>query len=159
MPLPVALTLLLTAAVAFAISIVVTARWSDRVGRRRVMRWGNGALVVWALVFFPLVDTRSVPLAAVAVTVMLVLQGAYIGTQPAVFSELFPTAIRYSGVSVSMTLATIAGGALAPFIATALFNVAGNSSLITVYATAVALVSWLSVLGLQETYQRDLSAH
>ena len=56
------------------------------------------------------------------------------------------------------TIGTIAGGALAPFIATALFNVAGNSSLITVYATAVALVSWLSVLGLQETYQRDLSA-
>ena len=58
-----------------------------------------------------------------------------------------------------MTLATIAGGALAPFIATALFNLTGNSSLITVYATAVALVSWLSVLGLQETYRRNLSTH
>jgi hypothetical protein len=123
------------------------------------MRWGNGALVIWALAFFPLIDTRSIPLAGVAVTVMLVLQGAYIGTQPAVFSELFPTAIRYSGASISMTLATIAGGAVAPFIATALFNLAGNSSLITVYATAVALISWLSVLGLQETYRRNLSSH
>jgi len=157
LPLTTALALLLTAAVAFAISIVVTGRWSDRVGRQRVMRWGNGAIVVWALVFFPLLDTRSVPLAGLAVTVMLVFQGAYIGVQPAVFSELFPTAIRYSGASVSMTLATIAGGALAPFIATALFSLAGNSSLITVYATAVALISWLSVLGLKETYQRNLA--
>jgi MFS family permease len=159
LPLTTALALLLTAAVAFAISIVVTGRWSDRVGRQRVMRWGNGAIVAWALVFFPLIDTRSTPLAGLAVTVMLVLQGAYIGTQPAVFAELFPTAIRYSGASVSMTLATIAGGALAPFIATALFNLTGNSTLITVYATAVALVSWLSVLGLQETYRRNLSTH
>ena len=159
LPLTAALSLLLTAAAAFALSIVVTARWSDRVGRQRVMRWGNGALVVWALAFFPLIDTRSIPLAGLAVTVMLVLQGAYIGTQPAVFSELFPTAIRYSGASISMTLATIAGGAVAPFIATALFNLAGNSSLITIYATAVAVISWLSVLGLRETYQRNLSAH
>jgi hypothetical protein len=53
---------------------------------------------------------------------MLLLQGAYIGTQPAVFAELFPTATRYSGASVSLTLGTIFGGAPAPFIATALFN-------------------------------------
>jgi hypothetical protein len=79
------------------------------------------------------------------------------GPQPAVFSELFPASIRYSGASLSLTIATIFGGALAPFIATALFGMTGNSSLVTVYAVALSLISWLSVLGLKETFRDDLS--
>jgi metabolite-proton symporter len=158
LPLTTTLALLLSAAVLFATSILAFASWSDRFGRRRIMQWGCGALVAWCLVFFPLVDTRSIPLIALALCGMLVLQGAYIGPQPAVFSELFPTAIRYSGASLSLTLGTILGGAVAPAVATTLFSAAGNSSLVTVYVTAMSLISWLSTLGLKETYRHDLSS-
>jgi metabolite-proton symporter len=151
------LALLLIAAVMFAVSILTSAVWSDRFGRRRIMRWGNGALVLWSLVFFPLADTRSIPLAALALCGILVIQGAYIGPQPAVFSELFPTATRYSGASLSLTLGTVLGGALSPAIATSLFNATGNSTLITVYITAMSFISWLATLGLKETYRRDLT--
>jgi hypothetical protein len=120
------------------------------------MRWGMGALVVWSLIFFPLIDTKSVPLIALSLSGMLTLQGAYLGPQPAVFSELFPTAVRYSGASLSLTLGTILGGAPAPFVAAALFSVTGSSWPITIYATAFAVVSWLCVLGFEETYRRDL---
>ena len=158
LPLTTTLTLLLTAAVLFGGSIVAFASWSDRFGRRRIMQWGCGAAVIWSMAFFPLVDTKSVPLIALALCGMLVLQGAYIGPQPAVFSELFSTATRYSGASLSLTLGTIAGGALAPAIATTLFNATGDSRLITVYITTLSLVSWLSTLGLKETYRRDLGS-
>jgi metabolite-proton symporter len=156
-PLTTTLALLLTAAVMFAISIFISALWSDRFGRRRIMRWGNGALVVWSLIFFPLADTRSVPLAALALCGILVIQGAYIGPQPAVFSELFPTATRYSGVSLSLTLGTILGGALSPAIAAALFGTTGDSTLITVYIAVMSFIAWLATLGLKETYRHDLS--
>jgi MFS family permease len=156
LPLATTLALLLSGALLFAASIVAFARWSDRVGRRRIMQWGCGGLVVWSAVFFPLADTRSLPLIAVAVAGMFLLQGAYIGPQPAVFSELFPTAVRYSGASLSLTLGTILGGALAPAIATSLFSATGDSRLVTVYITALSLVSWLSTLGLEETYRREL---
>lgn len=157
-PLHTALTLLLIAAVVFAASIITFARWSDRIGRRRIMRWGNGGLVLWCLIFFPLLDTRSIPLIGLALCGNLLLQGAYIGTQPAVFAELFPTSVRYSGASLSLTLGTIVGGAPAPLIATALFSASGNSILLTVFVTAVSLISWLCVLGLKETYLNDLSS-
>jgi hypothetical protein len=156
-PLPTALTLLLGSALVFAVSVVVSAKWSDQYGRQRIMRWGNGGLVLWSLIFFPLLDTRSIPLIALALCGTFLLQGAYIGTQPAVFAELFPTAVRYSGASLSFTLATIIGGAPAPLIATALFGVAGNSTLMTAYVTFVSLISWLCVLALKETYQNSLS--
>jgi metabolite-proton symporter len=152
MPLTTALALLLTSAVIFAMSILVAATLSDRVGRRRMMMTGLGALAVWSLIFFPLIDTRSVPLMAVALCGMLLLQGLYIGPQPAVFSELFPTAVRYSGASLSLTLGTIIGGALAPAIATTLFGMTKSSWPITVYLTMVAVVSWLCAWRLRETH-------
>jgi MFS family permease len=156
LPLTTVLALLLASAVVFAAAIVAFASWSDRFGRRTIMTWGSGALVLWSAVFFPLVDTGSIPLIALSLSVMLLLQGIYIGTQPAVFAELFPTTLRYSGASLGLTLGTIAGGAPAPLIATALFDVTGTSQLVTVYAVAVALITWLCVLGLKETYRSTL---
>ena len=155
-PLTTTLALLLTAAVVFAGSIPIFAIWSDRFGRRRIMQWGSGVLVLWSLIFFPLIDTRSVPLAALSLCGMLLVQGAYIGPQAAVFAELFPANLRYSGASLSLTLGTIFGGAIAPFIATALFGATGNSWPVTVYLATLSVISWLCVLGLKETYQRDL---
>jgi metabolite-proton symporter len=149
--LPVILTPLLFAAVLFGVSVVVCARWSDRIGRRRLMLWGNAALVVSSAVFFPLLDTRSIPLIWLALCVMLVVQGAYIGTQPAVFAELFPPSLRYSGASLSNTLGTIIGGAPAPFIAAALQDRFGSSNAVGLYITILAAVSWVCVLGLKET--------
>ncbi len=151
LPLPTVLTPLLVAAILFGASVVLFARWSDRIGRRRIMLWGNAALVIWSALFFPLLDTRSVPMIWVALCVMLPLQGAYIGTQPAVFAELFPPSIRYSGASLSNTLGTILGGAPAPFVAAALYSRFDASAAVGVYITALAFVSWLSVLGLEET--------
>jgi metabolite-proton symporter len=157
-PLATTLTLLLTAAVVFALSIVAFAVRSDRVGRSRIMQWSCGSLVVWSAIFFPLVDTKSVPLAALALCGILVVQGAYIGPQSAVFSELFPTAVRYSGASLSITLGTVLGGAIAPFVATALFSTTGNSWPVTAYTVTVSLFSWLCALGLKETYQQQLTS-
>ena len=126
MPLPTVLGLVLVSAAVFAVSVPMWARWSDRIGRPRVMLWGTGALNVWSAAFFSLLDTKSVPLMALALGVMLIVQGSYIGTQPAFFAELFPTSIRYSGASLSNTLGTILGGAPAPFMAAALFTRDGH---------------------------------
>jgi MFS family permease len=146
---------LLGAAVVFAVSVVAFAHWSDRIGRRRIMLWGNAALVAWSAVFFPLHDTQTVPIIWMTLCVMLAIQGAYIGTQPAVFAEMFPASIRYSGASLSNTLGTILGGAPAPFIAAALYDRFGSSNAVGVYLTILALVSWLGALGLKETAPRE----
>jgi MFS family permease len=152
LPLPTVLALLLVAASAFAASVVVCARWSDRLGRLRVMSWGTSALVVGSAAFFPLIDTKSVPLIGFALVLILVIQGAYIGTQPVIFAELFPTSTRYSGASLSNTLGTILGGAPAPFIAAALFNATGTSKAVGAYMTGMALVSLVSLVALRQRH-------
>jgi MFS family permease len=157
LPLQTMLALLVVSTFGFAASIVACANWSDRWGRRRVMTAGLAALGLWSIVFFPLADTKQVPLVALALAVMMILQGPYMGAQPAVFSELFPASLRYSGASLSQTLGNILGGALAPIAATALFGLAGRSWPITVYLASLSLISWLCVRRLRETYRLSLT--
>jgi len=140
------LALLQVAAIVFAASIVYFANRSDRIGRRRMMRWSCGGLVFASLVFFPLIDTKSMWLAALSLCLMLFVQGAYIGPQAAVFAESFPAQVRYSGASLSITLGTVFGGAIAPFLATALYGAAGNSWPITIYAVVLSVISWICSL-------------
>jgi metabolite-proton symporter len=154
--LALTLSLVLAAAVVFALSIVGFAIRSDKVGRRRTMLISSSALILWSAVFFPLIDTKSVVLTALALCVMLMVQGAYVGPQAAVFAELFNTEVRYSGASLSITLGTLLGGAIAPFVATALYDATGKSWPITIYAVTVSIISWACILGLKETSQLDL---
>jgi MFS family permease len=149
--------IVVSAAAILAISLVVFATWSDRWGRRRIMTRGLCGLAIWSLVFFPLIDTKSLPLIALAVCGMMFLQGPYMGTQPATFSELFPATVRYSGASLSQTLGVILGGALAPLIATYLFDLTGTSWGITAYLVTMGIISWLCGLGLKETYRQTLT--
>jgi metabolite-proton symporter len=143
------LTLLQVAALVFAASIVYFANRSDRIGKRRMMIWGSGGLIFASLIFFPLIDTKSMGLAALSLCLILLVQGAYIGPQAAVFAELFPAAVRYSGASLSITIGTVFGGAVAPFLATALYGAAGNSWPITVYAVVLSVISWMCSLALR----------
>jgi metabolite-proton symporter len=154
-PLPTVLSLVLIAAAVFAGAVIVFARWSDRVGRPKVMLWGTAALVAFSTVFFPILDTRSVPLIGLGLVVMLVIQACYIGTQPAFFAELFPTEIRFSGASLSNTLGTILGGAPAPFIAASLYAKYGTSNAVGAYITALAVVSFVSVILLNRLRARQ----
>jgi MFS family permease len=151
------LLLVMVAATVSVPTILLAAHLSDVFGRRRLMRWGLAALVVWSAIFFPLLDTGSMPFIVLAVVGMLFVQGFYLGPQPAVMSELFPTAVRYSGASLSVTLASVCGGAIAPIVATYLFALTGASTLVTVYMVAVSIVSFLCALALPETYRDSLA--
>jgi MFS family permease len=148
-PLGATLALLQVAAIVFAASIVYFANRSDCLGRRRMMLWGSAGLIFASLIFFPLIDTKSMLLAELSLCFLLLVQGAYIGPQAAVFAESFAPTVRYSGASLSITIGTIFGGAIAPFLATALYGAAGNSWPITIYAVVLSVISWMCSLGLR----------
>jgi MFS family permease len=151
------LAIVISSAIVLGFSLVTFATWSDRWGRRRIMMGGLSGLVVWSAVFFPLIDTGSVPLIALAVCGVMFLQGPYMGTQPATFSELFPATVRYSGTSLGQTLGIIAGGAMAPLLAAWLFGLTGSSWPITVYLVVLAIISWLCAYNMKDRTGQTLS--
>ncbi len=149
---------MICAALSF-VSIPVFGALSDRLGRRRVYFSGALASVALAGGFFALLQTGSPVLILLAfVLVMNTAHDAQYGPQAAFFSELFPTRVRYSGVSISAQLGGVLAGAFAPLIATALLA-AGNGSvvLVAVYWAAMCSVSAVAAWFTPETAGRDLA--
>ena len=71
-------------------------------------------------------------------------------------SELFPTAVRYTGSSLTFNLAGIFGASLAPYIATWLANNYGLEY-VGYYLTGAALLSLAGLIATRETKDRDLA--
>jgi MFS family permease len=152
-------TVLNAVLVASAVHFAVIPAWgalSDRWGRRPVYLLGAAGVGLWAFPFFWLVDTESFGPVLLAVTVGLVLHGAMYAPQAAFFSELFATRVRYSGASIGAQFSSVAAGAPAPLIATALLADFGGSTPIALYVIAAALLTLLAVGVAEETRMRDL---
>ncbi|MEW1657207.1 MULTISPECIES: MFS transporter [unclassified Streptomyces] len=130
---------------------------SDRVGRKPVYLVGAVGVGGWAWAFFALLDTKSFPALVLAVTVGLVFHSAMYAPQAAFFSELFATRMRYSGASIGAQFASVAAGAPAPLIATALLSSYGNATPIAVYLTLAAALTVLALIAGRETRGSDLA--
>ena len=137
-------------AVAWGAFTLVAGRWSDRVGRRRVYVVGTIALLVWPFPFFLLLNTASLPLMLIAVVVLAVGLGLTYGQQAATYAEMFPAAIRYSGVSFAYALGAVLGGAFAPLVSAWLVDVTGSSLAVSAYMTVAGLVTLAAVLAWRE---------
>jgi len=129
---------------------------SDRLGRRPVYLAGVIGAAVWVFAFFPLLDTRSFPLIALAAVVALAAHAAMYGPQAAFIAELFSTRLRYSGASMGYQVAGVVGGALAPIIGTWLLEGFGTPLAVGVYATVMAVPAILVMLTTPETRGRNL---
>ncbi|UNS97683.1 MHS family MFS transporter [Streptomyces tubbatahanensis] len=145
---------------ASAVHFCVIPLWgglSDRVGRRPVYLLGALGVGAWIFPFFALLDTGKFPLIALAVTVGLVLHGAMYAPQAAFFSELFATRMRYSGASIGAQFSSVAAGAPAPMIATALLAAFDGSAMVSLYVIAAALLTVVALACADETRHRDLN--
>eukprot|EP01133_Synstelium_polycarpum_P025459 gene25459-30559_t len=127
-----------------------SAHKSDTLGRRTVYIRSSITLVVAAAVFFPLIDTAIVPVMLVSMIALGFTLGCCAGPQAALFAELFPAHIRYSGASLGYQIGAILGGGLAPMIATALYAAFDTSFAITAYFVIIAVISLVSILLLPE---------
>ncbi|GAB2611370.1 MFS transporter [Streptomyces capparidis] len=148
--------------VASAVHFAVIPAWgalSDRVGRRPVYALGAVGVGAWAFPFFQLIDTGDFGVMVLAVTVGLVFHGAMYAPQAAFFSEMFATRMRYSGASIGAQFASVAAGAPAPLIATALLADHGSATPIALYVMGAAVLTLIAVAAARETRCRDLAEH
>src|SRR5690625_5134993 len=85
-----------------------------------------------------------------AVLVFTIPIGLSYGPQSAMYSELFPSRTRLSGVSISYALGAIVGGAFAPTIAQYLLGATGWIGAVGVYLLLMAVISGLAVLSIRK---------
>ncbi|MFF2275857.1 MFS transporter [Agromyces sp. NPDC058126] len=131
-------------------------RVSDRLGRVRTFQIGYVFLALWAVPMWFLIDTGEILWYFVALFVMTFGLGLSYGPQAALYAEMFPANVRYSGVSIGYALGAILGGAFAPMIAEALMNQFHASWTIGVYIAIAAVISLIGVSLVKETKDVDL---
>ncbi len=118
---------------------------SDRIGRVLTFQIGYGIIILWAIPMWFLLDTASLPLFTLAILVLTLGLGPSYGPQSALYAEMFPARVRYSGVSIGYALGSIIGGAFAPLIAELLLQRTGQSWSIGVYIAVLAVISFAAV--------------
>jgi metabolite-proton symporter len=116
---------------------------SDRLGRRRVMIFGTVFIVAFAAPLNYMVTSQITELAWLAVIIgICVGHNAVYAPTAALYSEMFPAHVRYSGASIGYQL----GGAIAgfvPLIAASLVGFAGGA-----YWPIAALIAISGLIGL-----------
>jgi len=88
-------------------------------------------------------------------TLGLSLMGLTYGPLGTVLSELFPTAVRYTGSSLTFTFAGIFGASLAPYIATWLAKNYGLQY-VGYYLSGAAALTFIGLLAARETKDAQL---
>ncbi len=140
----------------FALAIPVSAVLAER-GRKTTMLWITAAIFLFGLVLAPIFSAG--PGGALGMMALgLLLMGFTYGPLGTMVAEIFPTAVRYSGSSLSFNFAGILGASLAPYIATWL---AKNYGLpwVGYYLCGAAALTILGIAAIRETKGSDLNAH
>lgn len=148
---PVLLAVLIACAVE-CLTLPFFGALSDRIGRRKVYVAGALFQAVLALPFFLLIETGQFWAYTLGMTLGLgVGHAAMYGAQGALFSNLYPVNVRYTGLSVTQQFGATLGGGLSPLIGTALLSVGGGHwSWLIVYCVGVAVVSGLAASRLRQ---------
>ena len=127
---------------------------ADRHGRRRTLILTTIAIGVFGFLFAPLLQSGTAG-AMLTMAVGLSLMGFTYGPLGTALSELFPTAVRYTGSSLTFNLAGIFGASLAPYVATWLARTYGLQY-VGYYLTLAAALTLLGLLAGRETKDDDL---
>lgn len=136
--------------------IPVFGRLSDTLGRKRVYAAGAVLGASWAFFAFPLMQTGQPVVIWAAIALGLVFHAAMYAAQPAIMAEMFPTRMRYSGVSLGYQVTSIFAGSLAPIIATGLLAQYGSSVPVAIYVAIACAITLVAVAAARETKGLDL---
>jgi metabolite-proton symporter len=137
----------------FALTIPWSAVLADR-GRRPMLMWVNVATCGFGLVMAPLFHAGTAG-ATLAMVIGMSLVGFGYGPLGTFLAELFPTAVRYTGSSVSYNLAGIFGASLAPYAAHWLATKFGLAY-VGYYLSAATMVSLVGLWLARETRHATL---
>nr|WP_325050145.1 MFS transporter [Renibacterium salmoninarum] len=145
------LLLLLAAHSLQFIIVPIIGRMTDKLGRRPIYGLGALLMIGWGFICFPLFNTRNTLVILLTICLGLVVHSLMYAGQPAIMAEMFPTRMRYSGVSLGYQVTSVVAGSLAPVIAASLLDQFHFWSPVSIYMMVAALVTLVAVYFLRET--------
>ncbi|WP_297009005.1 MFS transporter [uncultured Corynebacterium sp.] len=128
---------------------------SDRIGRRVTFAIGYVLLIAWVVPMWWFIDRGTTATMAFAIVVMTLGLAPSYAPQSALYAEMFPADVRYSGTSIGYAFGSILGGAFAATFAQMIFDATGRSWMIGLYLGGVCLVSLIAVLLVPKSVEKS----
>jgi MFS transporter, MHS family, proline/betaine transporter len=129
-----------------ALLIPVMGSWSDRIGQPPLMIVGAAGLALLSYPCFLWLTSNDLLRMILALVLLTVLVASYMGPFFAAIADLFPTAQRYTGLSVGYNIGAALFGGTAPLVATLFIEWSGNNLAPAFYLSLCAAVSFAITL-------------
>lgn len=155
----VAWTGTLVAGICWTIFMVLSGAWSDKIGRGRTFIIGYVLLIVGELVMWNLIATGNTWIYIGTLAFLALPLALTLGPLPAMYAEMFPADVRYSGVSISYALGAILGGAFAPMITQMILDSSstetyvGDTWKVSAYLIALTIPAFIALLKLPKNLE------
>ncbi|MFO0068873.1 MAG: MFS transporter, partial [Alphaproteobacteria bacterium] len=144
------------AMVAMLLPILPVARLADIIGRRKVLM---GAIVAMLLAIYPafqMMQSGDFLDVLIAQSILGFILGCYLAPVPALLVELFPTRIRYTGMSLSYNFCAILGG-FTPSVAEYLIRDTGDKTSIMYLFVFASVTSFIALYLYKDRWREALS--
>lgn len=140
----------------YSMFIVIFGYWSDKIGRKILLTIGSSCFVIFSVLIFSIFYMGHLWLVMVGMILFSIFSGMIVGCFPCAMVEFFPTAVRYTGFSLSYNIGFAVLGGLSPLIVTLLFNFTHNPLVPGFYLTLGGLVCLWSAICMQDKSQQGL---
>lgn len=142
----------------FAIAVMVPfmGYLSDRFGRKPLMLAGCGGFILFTWPAMMVMAQGDMLSAMLAMLVLGAFIAAFDGACSAAMAELFPTGVRYGGMSIAYNFAVAFFGGITPWFSAYLITTTGTPFSPAFYVMGAALVTFLTVMRAKETAGQPL---
>ena len=145
------------AMIAMFLPVWFAAKMADKIGRKKVLMASIIAMGFAVYPSFYLMQSGVFWEVALGQCILAFITGWYIAPIPAILVELFPTRIRYTGMSLSYNFCAILGG-LTPTMAEYLIRSTGNNMSIMYLLIAAGAASFVALHVYKDRWQEPLAA-
>lgn len=141
----------------YLLTVLAFSAVSDRIGRKPI--WflhGTSLAVATVPLLMLLTEVRTFPVLLLVQVVGAFLEGLFSAVLVASVTEMFPTSVRYTAVSIPYNVTAAVVGGFAGYIVTALVKSTGDPVSAGWFMVAAAVVSTVTFFFMRDNYRKEL---
>ena len=138
------------------IFIPIMGHLSDKIGRKPILLMSCTGFALFTYPLFMFISDGNFMKLVFAQLILVLFLSMFCGPGVAFIAEMFPTNVRYTTLSIGYNIIVAVFGGMAPFIATYLVATTKNNLSPAYYVIGGAVVTFLTILTLPETYDKPL---